>query len=128
MGSSYKGVDYFGSGPHRFEMGERARRLVALSTLSGDVTDAGTLEFGNREVRVYVKGRLVAGSETALWALRDAITAQAVAGVVSGTLEDQYGREWESMKLLSYEEDGPTARGREVSIGYVAEFGELLTA
>jgi hypothetical protein len=127
MGSTFKGIDYFGSGPHRFASGRRGRRLVALSTLSGVVTDAGSLEFGDLEIRVEVRGRLRAASDAALWVIRDAITAEGDSTVGSGVLVDHHGQSWSTMKLLSYEEDGPTDRGREVSVGYTALFGQLVS-
>jgi len=127
MGSSFKGVDLFGSGAHRFVVGKQGRRLVSLAAVSGLITDAGTLEFGDRETRVEVRGRLVAASESALWTLRDAIVAQGVSTVGSGVLEDRYGHQWSTMKLLSFEPESAVVHGRTVSLGYVALFGELLS-
>lgn len=127
MSSSFKGNDLFGSGAHRFAVGRRGRRLVALSTLSGVVTDAGSLEFGDLELRVEVRGRLIAADDAALWVLRDAITAEGDSLVGSGVLIDHHGRSWSTMKLLSFEEDGMSDRGREVSVGYTALFGQLVS-
>jgi len=127
MGSSFKGFDLFGSGAHRFVVGKQGRRLLSLATVSGLVTDSGTLEFGDRETRVEVRGGLVAASESALWVLRDAIVAQGVSTVDSGVLEDQYGHQWSTMKLLSFEPQGAVVHGRTVSLGYVAWFGVLLS-
>ncbi len=125
MGSSFKGDDLFGSGAHRFSMGERSRRIVSLSALTQDVTQEGTLEFGDLEIRVFVRGRLVADTETDLMDLRDAIVAQADSAAASGLLKDAHGNEWGTMKLISYEEFGSVSRGRELSIGYAVEFGQL---
>ncbi len=125
MASSFKGLNLFGSGPHRFSMGERSRRIVSLATLTQDVSQAGTLEFGNYELRVFVRGRLVAGNELAMRGLRDAIVAQVDAAVGSGLLKDSYGQQWDTMKLISFEEFGAVSRGRELSVGYVVEFGQL---
>lgn len=127
MGSSFKGIDFFGSGAHRFSMGKRGRRLLSLATVSGLVTDSGTLEFGDREIRIEVRGRLIANDEPSLWALRDAIVAQTDSSVGSGVLVDPYGHSWNTIKLLSFEENGAVDHGRTVSIGYVALFGELLS-
>lgn len=126
MGSSFKGVDLFGSGPHRFEMGVQGVVALPLSAVSGTPTDLGTLAIGDRELRVTVRGRLVAGSESALWTLRDAVTAKSVNSEAVGTLVDENGRSWASLKFLKYTELGPTDRGREWSVGYEALFGEVL--
>ena len=125
MGSAFKGEDLFGSGAHRFSMGERARRIVSLASLTQDVTQEGTLEFGNLELRVFVRGRLVADTESDLMDLRDAIVAETDSAVGSGLLEDGHGNEWDTMRLISYEEFGSVSRGRELSIGYAVEFGLL---
>ena len=123
MGSSFKGNDLFGSGPHVFEVGRQGRRIVSLAALSGDPSMQGTIESGDYELRVTVKGRLVAGSESALWTLRDAITAESGFEVTGGNLVDHHGRAWNGVKLFWVEWDGPVDRGRTWSIGYEALFG-----
>ncbi len=125
MGSRYKGQDLFGSGPHRFVIGRLGRRIVSLSTISMSPTVDGTAEFGDLELRIEVRGRLVANTESALWARRDLIVAQAESTIASGVLENEDGYQWATMKLLTFEESGPTQRGRDVSVGYVAVFGRL---
>lgn len=128
MTSSYKEVDLFGSGPHRFVVLDGRRRIIAQATVTGDVTDAGTFESGNYELRVEVHGRLVAETDLALWALRDSIVAESLWTVDSGVLEDHHGHQWTGMKLLKFEAAGSVDRGRALSLGYVAEFGVLLTS
>lgn len=123
MGSSFKGSDLFGSGPHVFEVGRQGRRIVSLAALSGDPSVQGTIESGDYELRVTVKGRLVAGSESALWTLRDAIAAESGFEVSGGNLVDHHGRAWNGVKLFWVEWDGPVDRGRTWSIGYEALFG-----
>lgn len=123
MGSSFKGVDLFGSGPHVFEVGRQGRRVVSLSVVSGDASVPGTFESGDYELRVTVKGRLVASSESGLWSLRDAITAQAAFEVSGGDLIDQHGHTWSGVKLFQVEWAGAVDRGRVLSIGYEALFG-----
>jgi len=123
MGSSFKGNDLFGSGPHVFELGRQGRRIVSLAALSGDPSIEGTIESGDHELRVTVKGRLVAESESALWALRDAIAAEAAFEVAGGNLVDHHGRTWSGVKLFWVEWDGAVDRGRTWSIGYEALFG-----
>ena len=125
MTSSFKGNDLFGSGAHRFSFGKQSRRIVSLATLTQDVTQEGTLEFGNYELRIFVRGRLVASNELSLQNLRDAIVSEVDASVGSGLLKDAHGQEWATMKLISFEEFGAVSRGRELSIGYAAEFGRL---
>jgi hypothetical protein len=128
MGSSFKGLDLFGSGPHRFVMGRQGLYAVPLSVVGGDPAQEGSSWFGDLELEVHVLGRLVAESEASLWALRDAITAQAESSntPVPGTLVDGHGRVWESMSLYRYEETGPTDRGRVWSVGYVARFRRFI--
>lgn len=121
--SSFKGVDLFGSGPHRFSVGKQGRRLVSYAALYGDLTAEGTFSAGDQELRVTVTGRLTAGSESSLWTKRDAIAAQAASASGAGTLLDGRGRSWEGMTLISFEATGPTDRGRVYSVGYRAEFG-----
>jgi len=123
MASSFKGQNLFGSGGHRFVNRRMGRRVVSLSAVSGDPSVPGTFESGDWEVWVEVRGRLVASSDSALWSLRDNILDEAKFGVSAGTLRDEQGHQWTGMRFLTYEEVGPTQRGREVSVGYVAVFG-----
>lgn len=125
MGSSFKGQNLFGSGGHRFVNRRMGRRVVSYSSVLGDPATPGTFESGDWEIWVEVRGRLVANTESALWDLREDILAEAKFEVVSGTLEDEHGHEWDGMKFLTYEETGPAQRGRDVSVGYVAIFGRL---
>lgn len=123
MTSSFKGLNLFASGPHVFELGRQGRRVVSLSAVSGDPSVPGSFESGDDELRISVKGRLIAASESALWALRDAIAAQAAFEVSEGDLIDHHGRTWEDVKLLRVEWSGPIDRGRVLSIAYEALFG-----
>lgn len=123
--SSFRGLDLFGSGPHRFEVGRMGRRVVSYAAVAGDPTVPGSFTAGDQELRVTVRGRLVASSESALWALRDAAAAEAASGAPAGTLDDGRGRSWAGVKMLSFATDGPTDRGRAFSVGYTAEFGVL---
>lgn len=123
MGSSFKGSDLFGSGPHVFEVGRQGRRVVSLAAITGDPSVAGSIESGDYELRVTVKGRLVSGSEGALWTLRDAIASEAAYNVAGGNLVDHHGRIWSGVKLFWVEWGGAVDRGRAWSIGYEAVFG-----
>ncbi|MFK7760042.1 MAG: hypothetical protein AB8C13_08850 [Phycisphaerales bacterium] len=123
--SSFKGMDLFGSGGHRFVNRRLGRRVVSLAAVLGDPVTPGTIESGNWEVWVEVRGRLEASSDSLLWSLREDILDEAEFGVSAGVLRDEHGYEWDDMKLLTYEETGPTQRGRRVSVGYTVLFGRL---
>ncbi len=128
MASSFKGLDLFGSGAHRFMMARQGLYAVPLSVVGGDPTQAGSNWFGDLELEIHVRGRLVAASEPALWTLRDAITAQAESSStpVPGTLIDGHGRAWVSMSLYRYEEEGAVDRGRVWSVGYTARLRRFI--
>lgn len=123
--SSFKGDDLFGSGPHRFVVGREGRRVVSFAAVAGDPSLGGTFTSGDRELRVTVRGRLVADSEADLWDLRDDIVAEASSTATAGTLDDGNGRSWAGVKLIGFEPVGPTDRGRVYSLGYMAEFGVI---
>lgn len=123
--SSFKSIDLFGSGPHRFEVGRAGRRVITYAAATGDPTVPGSFSAGDHEPRVTVRGRLVATSEPALWTLRDAIVAESASTAAAGTLADGRSRTWTDMKLLSFTPEGPTDRARTHSLAYTAEFGRL---
>lgn len=121
MSSSFKGLDLFGSGPHRFSMAEQGLYVVPMRAF-GDPGVPGSAAFGDVELEVLVRGRLSAASDSALWQLRDAIVAQATDPATAGTLVDHHGRSWASMTLIEFVEADRTDRGRVVSVGYEARF------
>lgn len=125
MSSSYKNDDIFGSGPHQFNVGRRGRRIVPLSAIANDASVAGAEQFGEFELRVEVRGRLVATTESNLRNQIDDILAYTDSGETSGTLRDGNGAEWDGVKLLNLELFGAIERGRAFSVSYTAEFGEL---
>jgi len=120
MSSSYGGVDLFGSGPHRFH--EVKHGLFTVTEFALGIMQSGTVSLGVAELEVVVTGRLVAGSEAALWALRDAITARVVHPPVRQTLIDHHGRQWTDMSFLRFEPADRTDRGRVLSLRYAATF------
>lgn len=123
MPSSYKSLNLFGSGPHRFHVGPQGLQLVLnvdLGTAAGGTVNLGLLEWD-----VFIRGRLIAANDAALWVLRDAITAQITNPPVPGTLIDHHGRTWTNRSLVKFTSADRTDRGRLVSIGYVAQFREL---
>jgi hypothetical protein len=120
MPSSFKSVDLFGSGPHRFAV---ARRGQAISSeLFDSPPQPGSHYYGLIELEVAVTGRLVAASESALWALRDAIAAQLLDPPEPGTLVDLHARSWPDLSLISFTPADRTDRGRAVSLAYEAKF------
>ena len=120
--SSFRGADLFGSGPHRFAVGERGQALVPLSVLFDNPALAGRQAVGDLELQVVVAGRLVAETESALWVLREAIAAASAQALGTGTLVDSAGRSLEGMRLVSFEEDDRVDRGRVWSVGYRCVF------
>lgn len=121
--SSFKGLDLFGSGPHRFTVGREGRRVVTYAAVTGDPSVPGSFVSGDHELRITITGRLSASTEAALWTLRDAITAQAASTATAGTLADGQGRTWANLKLLTFTPTGPIDRGRRLTLPYTAEFG-----
>lgn len=120
MSSSFKGLNLFGSGPHRFALGLQGQRVVPDYVLG--FGGAGTTPVGLMELDVIVTGRLVATSESAAWGLRDVITAQLLDPPAPGLLIDLHGREWTQMSFITFAEGARVDRGRMVSLAYVAHF------
>ncbi len=120
MPSSFKSLDLFGSGPHRFALARQGQALQ--SELFASPPAAGTRYLGLVELQVIVTGRLVAASESALWTLRDAITAQLLDPPDPGPLIDLHARTWPEMSFVGFTAADRTDRGRVVSIGYEAKF------
>jgi hypothetical protein len=82
----------------------------------------GSTAQGLTDLDVVVEGRLTAATESALWALRDAIAAQLTEVLAPGTLADNSGRNYANMSLVTLEEQEERQIGRVFSIGYVATF------
>ena len=118
--SSFKGLDLFGSGPHRFAQSLQGEDVVPNYILG--IGGSGSTPVGALELDVVVTGRLVAAGESALWTKRDAITAQLAHPPVPGTLIDSNGRSWTGMSFITYQEAPRTDRGRTWSIEYTATF------
>lgn len=120
MGSSFKGLDLFGSGPHRFAVGRQGQAMT--SELFAVPPASGSRYLGLVELEVTVVGRLVAASEAALWALRDAITVELLDPPGPGTLIDHHGRSWADLSFVGFTPADRTDRGRVVSLAYQARF------
>ncbi len=126
MASSYKSLDLFGSGPHRFAV--RAEGELVVSVLSLGTPASGSVALGPLETEVIIAGRLIAASDAALWTIRDAITAQFAPPLSPGTLVDHHGRSWSDMSFIRFEPGDRTDRGRMVSLAYRAVFRRIAEA
>ena len=124
MPSSFKGIDLFGSGPHRF--GELAQGELIVQNTRLNPLQAGSTSVGPLEVVVEVTGRLVASTESGLWTLRDVITGLLSHPPAMGSLTDLNGRVWANMSFTRFEPHDRTDRGRMKSIGYRAVFVRFL--
>lgn len=125
MASSYRSVDLFGSGPHRFAMGRRGVETTIRSRVTGNPAHGGTLPIGDREVEVVVTGRLVSSSEAGLWTLRQAIVSASAFASGGGTLVDLAGRSFPNMWMVEYVEADRVDRGRGFSVSYTARFRDF---
>jgi hypothetical protein len=117
--STYKGLDLFGPGPHRFAEGARAE--VIESELFQTPPNSGSRYIGPAELTVTVSGRLVAATEAELWEAVDTIAAQVIDPPAPGLL-DAGARSWADMSLVRFAPADRVDRGREVSLAYTAEF------
>lgn len=118
--SSFKSIDLFGSGPHRFAVGDQGQALT--SELFETPPAPGSRYRGPVELRIIVTGRLIAANETDLWMLRDAITGQLLDPPTPGLLIDTHGREWPDVSFVKFTPADRTDRGRVVSLAYEARF------
>jgi hypothetical protein len=128
MPSSYKSFNLFGSGPHRFAVRTQGLFTPSNTAINGSPTPGSTV-LGPLELEVVVTGRLVAASESALWTLVDAITAQLVhpnPATTPGTLIDEHGRTFTGMTFITFTPEDRTDRGRVHSLAYEALFRRLL--
>lgn len=121
--SSFNGLNLFGSGPHRFYHGKRGQ-LLSFDLFNGG-TGGGSTANGLIDFEIIVRGRLVATSESALTALRDAIITQVQNTPVVGVLVDTQGRTFTGMSLVSFTERGRRDRGRVFSVRYEVIFKKL---
>lgn len=115
MASTFNGVNYFGSGPHRFILARAGRYL--LGPFRGPNATHQWVDQGKADLVIIQRGRLVAASVAALWALIDPIRALAELPQ-TGALVDHHGRTYTGMTLAWFELDGPIDRGRQASAGY----------
>ena len=119
MSSSFNGDDLFGSGPHRVQVGRQG--YLVLPDDSSGIPTTRNVVYGIFELQIFVRGRLVASSESALWTLRDAVQASLDAFLI-GDLVDLHGRIWEDVVFTRVEWGEEVDRGRGVSVPYEARF------
>jgi len=123
--SNFEGLDLFGSGPARFRVMAQGSVVVANYVI-GATPPNGSTAHGPIELDVVVRGRLVATTESGLWALREAITAQLTDPPTNGSLFDDHGHKWEDMSFIRYTEGDRTDRGRVKSMAYEAVFRKFV--
>ena len=124
MPSSFNGDDLFGSGPHRFQEGRRG--YLVLPDDSSFTPTTRNVVYGIFELQIYVRGRLIAPSESELWLLRNAIMVSLTAFLI-GDLVDLHGQTWTNMVFTRVEWGEETDRGRSVSLPYEARFHRFST-
>jgi hypothetical protein len=119
MASTFGGIAYFNSGPHRFII-RRVGRLVR-GPFSTSLDLAYSTDAGVAELAIIQVGRLVASSNSALWTLMDAIQARAE-GNTAGTLVDHHGRQWTNLRMTGFRPDPRIDRGRVYSVRYRVDY------
>jgi hypothetical protein len=119
MASTFGGVAYFNSGPHRFIV-RRLGRLVQ-GPFATELDLPYSTDRGPAEVSIVQTGRLTASTNAALWTLIDAIQTKAES-TQTGTLIDHYNRQWTNMRLIRFQADDRIDRGRVFSVRYRAEY------
>lgn len=123
MASSFKGVDLFGSGPHRFSEGPAGQQLVARISIG--IPTSGSITIGDQELIVTVRGRLVGADDGEVWDQIDDIKAHLMLWNTPGMLIDHQGHVWSSINFVRFEPEDRFDRGRVTSVGYVARFVKL---
>lgn len=119
MASNFKGVDLFGSGPHRFKPEPMGEAVTAVDPFS---PGTGWITLGPILAQVNVEGRLVAADEAGLRVLLEAIRAQLILWPEEGTLENHAGHTWPSMSFGRFVPAGLIEHGRVASLAYTAQF------
>ncbi|MBU6411987.1 MAG: hypothetical protein KGS45_00815 [Planctomycetes bacterium] len=121
--STFNGLSIF-VGPHRFTIGDQGQTLIPL--ISQGALDPASLPIGLKELVITVTGRLVASTESALWTLRNNITALLTHPPTAADLIDDHGHTWSDIHFVAFKELAPTDRARTRSITYSATFRKLL--
>lgn len=119
MASTFGGVAYFNSGPHRFVV-RRLGRLVQ-GPFGTPLDLPYSTDRGPAELAIVQTGRLIAASNAALWTLIDAVQARAES-TLAGTLVDHHGRSWANLRMIAFRPDDRIDRGRVFSIRYRVDY------
>lgn len=119
MASTFGGVGYFNSGPHRFIVGRLGRLVQGPFQTPLDLPYS--TDRGPAELRIIQTGRLVASTNAGLWTLIDAIQTRAE-GTQAGTLVDHHGRQWMNLRMISFRPDAQIDRGRVYSVRYQVDY------
>ncbi|MFM9959327.1 MAG: hypothetical protein ACKVZJ_14815 [Phycisphaerales bacterium] len=119
MASTFNNQNLFNSGPHRFHV--RAVGRLTTAPLRGSNFNTTTRDEAVLEVEITQTGRLIAATESALWALFDIARGVAEA-TTAGGLIDHSGKSWPGMRLLRIDPTGPVDRGRVFSLPYTARY------
>lgn len=122
MSGTFDGNALFSSGPARWAVRPRGIESQPRWRLTGNSTDSGTLPIGQVELEIVVTGRLVAATEAALWALREAVADAARFVDGPATLVDDRGRSFANMWFIDYTEADRVDAGRVWSMGFTASF------
>jgi hypothetical protein len=121
--STFKGVDLFGSGPHRFIEGPSGQQMILRVALGTPAS--GSVSLGDQEQVVTVRGRLVADEDSLLWDQIEDIKAHLLLWNTPGALEDHHGYTWMSINFVRFKPGDRVDRGRRVSLEYEATFIKL---
>lgn len=119
MGSRYKGIDLFGSGPHRFRPEPLGQALVAFEPLA---PGTGWIGLGNVKPSVTVEGYLVGADEAAVREALETIRAELLLWPEAGLLVNHAGHEWADMVFGRFTPGGVIEQGRVASLKYAAFF------
>lgn len=119
MASTFGGVAYFNSGPHRFVVKKLGRLVQGPFVTALDLPYS--TDRGPAEVAVVQTGRLTAATNAALWAIIDSIQAKAETNQ-TGTLIDHHGRQWTTMRMIAFRMSDRIDRGRVLSVRYQVDY------
>ena len=124
MSSTIAGQALFNSGPHRFAL-RPVGRLWLPPLVIDELQESTQVIATPIELAIIQTGRLVAATESALWALVDTIKGHADSAL-RGALIDHSGREWDNMTLLRFRPADRLDRGRVISLAYQADYIRLI--
>ena len=118
--SSYKGLDLFGSGPHRFRLPPMGQQVQSRSAFGAILP--GVDSIGAAQVVVAVNGRLTAFDHDQLRERLDDLRIQLELWPTAGVLVSNTAFSWNTMSFARFAPAELIDRGREVSLAYEALF------